>query len=136
MLELIGVGLPSLPKFASKRRRRASRFSLELNSWSIKSSSTLLLRVRRCFMNNAENLGSLSIVSSMADFAIAVIRHDFDLAFLQIVDGVSHVALGEDDLTFSIFGNCFSRSHDGQKHLGIEGLFSCLCHAMSSLFDA
>ena len=29
---MIGSGLPSLPKFASRRRARASRFSLELNS--------------------------------------------------------------------------------------------------------
>jgi hypothetical protein len=29
---MIGSGLPSLPKFASRRRARARRFSLELNS--------------------------------------------------------------------------------------------------------
>ena len=37
---LIGVGLPSLPKFANKRRSRARRFSLELNNWV--GRSTLL----------------------------------------------------------------------------------------------
>ena len=31
---MMGSGLPSLPKFASSRRARASRFSLELNKWS------------------------------------------------------------------------------------------------------
>ena len=34
-------------KLADHGRRRASRFSLELNSWSIKSSSMRLLRVTR-----------------------------------------------------------------------------------------
>jgi hypothetical protein len=29
---MIGSGLPSLPKLANKRRARAKRFSLELNS--------------------------------------------------------------------------------------------------------
>src|SRR5205823_12478428 len=43
----IGSGLPSLPKFASRRRSRARRFSLELNNWSTKSSSIRLFRVIR-----------------------------------------------------------------------------------------
>src|ERR1039457_6725275 len=34
ILGLIGCGLPSFPKCASRRRRRASRCSLELNNWS------------------------------------------------------------------------------------------------------
>jgi hypothetical protein len=42
ILGLIGRGLPSFPKFASRRRSCASRFSLELNNWSIKSSSIRL----------------------------------------------------------------------------------------------
>ncbi len=37
---VIGCGPPSLPKFASSRSVRASRFSLELKSWSTRSSST------------------------------------------------------------------------------------------------
>jgi hypothetical protein len=44
---LIGVGLPSLPKFASNRRSQASRFSLELNNWSTRSSSIRLLRFNK-----------------------------------------------------------------------------------------
>ena len=32
-------GTPALPKWASRRRMRASRFSLELNNWSTRSSS-------------------------------------------------------------------------------------------------
>jgi hypothetical protein len=43
----IGSGLPSLPKFASRRRSRARRFSLKLNNWSTKSSSIRLFRVNR-----------------------------------------------------------------------------------------
>ncbi len=39
-----GSGLPSLPKFASSRRVRAKRFSLELSKWSTRSASTRLLR--------------------------------------------------------------------------------------------
>jgi len=39
----MGTGPSSLPKFA-KRRRRARRLSLELNNWSIKSSSIRLFR--------------------------------------------------------------------------------------------
>lgn len=39
-----GCGPPSLPKFVSRRSVRASRFSLELKSWSTRSSSTRLLR--------------------------------------------------------------------------------------------
>ena len=35
---------PSLPKFANKSSARASRFSLELNSWSTRSSSTQIVR--------------------------------------------------------------------------------------------
>jgi hypothetical protein len=45
MFGLIGCGLPSLPKVASSKSSRASRRSLELNSWSIKSSSIRLFRV-------------------------------------------------------------------------------------------
>ena len=38
----------SLPKFAVLvEGRRASRFSLELNKWSVRSASTRLLRVNR-----------------------------------------------------------------------------------------
>ena len=44
---VIGSGHPSLPKFASSRRVRAKRFSLELNRWSTRSASTRLLRVNR-----------------------------------------------------------------------------------------
>ena len=44
---VMGSGVPSLPKFASSRRARASRFSLELNKWSARSASTRLLRVNR-----------------------------------------------------------------------------------------
>jgi hypothetical protein len=40
----IGIGTPSLPKFAKSRRRRARRLSLELNNWSIRSSSIRLFR--------------------------------------------------------------------------------------------
>ena len=37
---------PSVPKFANKSRARASRFSLELNSWSTKSSSTRTVAIK------------------------------------------------------------------------------------------
>ena len=56
---LIGCGLPSFPKFARRSSRRASRFSLELKSWSIKSSSIRLFLVSRYAMNISENFGSL-----------------------------------------------------------------------------
>jgi hypothetical protein len=44
----IGSRLPSLPKFARRRSSRARRYSLELNNWSIKSSSIRLFRDKRC----------------------------------------------------------------------------------------
>jgi hypothetical protein len=59
----------------SKRRRRASRFSLELKSWSIKSSSTRLFRVNRYVTKSSENFGSLRSVASIAFLVMAVIRH-------------------------------------------------------------
>jgi len=46
-LTSIGRGLPSFPKCASRSRSHARRFSLELNNWSIRSSSMRLLRVNR-----------------------------------------------------------------------------------------
>jgi hypothetical protein len=49
---MIGSGLPSFPKFASSNRSRARRFSLELKSWSTRSSSTRMVRASRC-----ENVG-------------------------------------------------------------------------------
>src|SRR6185295_10458203 len=55
----IGTGTPSLPKLARRRSSRARRFSLELNSWSIRSSSIRLFRDSRYVMNNSENSGSL-----------------------------------------------------------------------------
>src|ERR1700684_1051843 len=71
---LIGCGLPSLPKFASRSSRRASRFSLELNSWSIRSSSIRLFRVRRYAINSSENFGSSWRAEIIAAFVITVIR--------------------------------------------------------------
>ena len=47
MFGLMGCGLPSLPKFANSRSSRAARRSLELKSWSMRSSSVRLFRVRR-----------------------------------------------------------------------------------------
>ena len=51
ILGLIGLGLPSFPKFASRSNSRARRFSLELMSWSIRSSSIRLFQVSRYAMN-------------------------------------------------------------------------------------
>ena len=53
-LAMTGCGFPSLPKFANNSRARASRFSLELNSWSTKSSSTRTVRAKRCAINRSE----------------------------------------------------------------------------------
>ena len=81
---VIGCGPPSLPKFASSRSVRASRFSLELKSWSTRSSSTRLLRVSRCLMNTSPNSGSswsrriISVLAtrmtSLSVIALAVAR--------------------------------------------------------------
>jgi hypothetical protein len=60
---VIGCGPPSLPIFASRRRARASRFSLELKSWSTRSSSTRQkmrheqLGEARLGVKNAQHLG-------------------------------------------------------------------------------
>jgi len=74
-LPTIGSGLPSLPKFARRRRSRARRFSLELNNWSIKSSSIRLFRVNRYDMNNSENPGSLWIAAIIVFLSRRVITH-------------------------------------------------------------
>src|SRR5450631_1007311 len=54
---VISCGVPSLPKCESSRSIRASRRSLELKSWSIRSSSIRLFRVRRYDTNISENAG-------------------------------------------------------------------------------
>lgn len=54
----IGSGEPTLPKLASSSTR-ARRFSVELNSWSIKSSSTRAFLAKMCEINICENAGSL-----------------------------------------------------------------------------
>jgi hypothetical protein len=43
-LAMTFCGLPSFPKFANSSKARASRFSPELNSWSIGSASTRIVR--------------------------------------------------------------------------------------------
>src|SRR3984957_5763798 len=55
---MTGSGRLSLPKFANRSSARAKRFSLELNSWSTASSSTRMVRVRRCERNISEKVGS------------------------------------------------------------------------------
>ena len=57
-LAMTGSRFPSLPKFANKSKARASRFSLELNSWSTKSSSTPIVRAKRCAVNSSEKSAS------------------------------------------------------------------------------
>src|ERR1700733_9161474 len=64
-----------LPKFARSRRARARRFSLELNSWSIRSSSIRPFRFNKSAMNSSENLGSSRMVAIMASLAMRVMRH-------------------------------------------------------------
>ena len=64
ILAIIGSGLPSLPKLASKRRARARRFSLELNSWSTKSSSTRMVAAQEM---RDEHLGKRWLVVEDAD---------------------------------------------------------------------
>ena len=44
ILGTTGFGCPGFPKFASSGNTRTSHFSLELNSWSTRSSSILILR--------------------------------------------------------------------------------------------
>jgi len=64
-----GSGRPSLPKLARRRSVRARRFSLELNRWSTRFSSTRLLRVSRYVVNNAPNSGAFwrtRIISALA----------------------------------------------------------------------
>src|ERR1700730_7903739 len=51
--------LAFLAEICKQRRSRARRFSLELNNWSIRSSSIRLFRVNRYVMNSSENSGSL-----------------------------------------------------------------------------
>src|ERR1035438_9618100 len=58
ILAMTVSGSPSLPKLASSRSTRASRFSLELNNWSTRSSSMRILRASRCCRNNSANTGS------------------------------------------------------------------------------
>jgi hypothetical protein len=41
------LGYPSLPKWASKSKTRASLFSLELKRWSTKSSSYRMFRISK-----------------------------------------------------------------------------------------
>src|SRR6476660_7400410 len=73
---MIGSGRPSLPKLANKRRARAKRFSLELNSWSTKSASTRIVRARRCETNISEKAGS---VMEDADHGRFLQPHDLAL---------------------------------------------------------
>jgi hypothetical protein len=64
-LAITGSCFPSLPKFANNRRACASRFSLELNSWSIRSSSTRTVRAKICAVNSSENFGSARSIRTM-----------------------------------------------------------------------
>src|ERR1700730_12263418 len=48
------TGLSCLPHRASRQSVRASRFSLELNSWSIRSSSIRMFRASICVMNRSD----------------------------------------------------------------------------------
>ena len=83
-LRVIACGAPSLPKLARRRSVRARRFSLELNSWSTRSSSTRLLRVSRCAMKSSPKAGSacrtriisafLTRMTSLLVTALAVAR--------------------------------------------------------------
>ena len=55
--EIFGMtrcGVCSSPKRASSSRVRASRFSAELNSWSMRSSSMRTFLVSRCAMNPSD----------------------------------------------------------------------------------
>ena len=70
---MIGVGRLSLPKFARSKRTRARRFSLELNNWSVKSSSTRMFRARRCAINNSANAGSSWITRIMSGLSMRAI---------------------------------------------------------------
>jgi hypothetical protein len=65
---MIGSGLPSLPKLANKRRARAKRFSLELNSWSTKSSSIRMLRA-------TEQVFLQGIAGVLELFHLSTVRH-------------------------------------------------------------
>src|SRR5712672_4302111 len=61
--------LPSLPKFANNSRARARRFSLELNNWSTKSSSTRRVRAKRCAVNSSEKFGSSRSIRTIVDLS-------------------------------------------------------------------
>src|SRR6186713_1363538 len=67
---MTGSGLLSLPKFAISRSTLARRFSLELKSWSTKSSSTRAFRANRYDMNISEKFGSSCSTRTMAAFSI------------------------------------------------------------------
>src|ERR1039458_5963487 len=58
ILATTGSVLPAFPKFASSRSTRANRFSLELKSWSTRSSSIRMLRESRWCRNNSAKTGS------------------------------------------------------------------------------
>src|ERR1700730_7460243 len=68
-----------MPKFARSRRVRARRFSLELNNWSIRSSSIRLFRLNKSAMNNSEKSGSSCNVAIIAALVMRVIR-DWSIA--------------------------------------------------------
>ena len=66
---MTGSGFPSLPKFAIRSSALARRFSLELKSWSTKSSSTRAFRANKYDMNISENFGSSRSTRTMAAFS-------------------------------------------------------------------
>ena len=72
---MTGSGLPSLPKFAIRRSSLARRFSLELKSWSTKSSSTREFRDNRYAMNISENFGSSWSTRTMAALSSRMMTH-------------------------------------------------------------
>ena len=74
---IVGItfsGLPSLPNCASSRRVRASRFSLELKSWSTRSSWMRALRASRTgIVEFRDLLGVCNLAHCISDTCICPI---------------------------------------------------------------
>jgi hypothetical protein len=72
---------------AQQKEKGASRFSVELNNWSIKPPSTLLLRVKRYAKNIPEDFAAVKkSFDPDAFLATATLRTACDVAYWLFLD--------------------------------------------------
>src|SRR5271166_456465 len=123
---VIGSGRPSLPKFASSRRVRARRLSLELKDADHLRFLEAHHRrdAHRSSRRQPQRLGNQTAfaekvpLAKQADYRFPPVlggHGDFDLAPHDIEDRVGSVSLREDDLSHPIFRHGSAVAHSREE---------------------